>query len=78
MSEAFMVTVGVVYSDTSEVGKEAFLRSREEAAVSASDLVRRTILRNVPLNKVCSLVIGEKTMRDKCAFRLVRWNVDAG
>uniref|UniRef100_A0A6H1ZLT9 Uncharacterized protein n=1 Tax=viral metagenome TaxID=1070528 RepID=A0A6H1ZLT9_9ZZZZ len=61
MSELLSVVISVIYSDVTEcVGFKGEMRTPKEAAEIAANEIRNRIIKKIPFDKVCSLVIGEK------------------
>ena len=65
MTKAITILTTVVYSDPGEVADsrvetKVLLRSVPEAANVAAQEARDIIMGNVPLDKVCSLVVAHK------------------
>lgn len=63
MTRVLQMKVAIVFSDPDDViesDSDVILSSRDEIIKDAESVVRRTVLQNVPFNKVCSLVTGHK------------------
>ena len=65
MTQILKIEIGIVFSDPDEViGSEAILSTRSEIITSAQIEVFQRITHNIPVNKICSLIIGDKVETD--------------
>ena len=67
MTQVLKIEIGIVFSDPDEVvGSEAILNTRDEIILNARTEISKRINKNIPFNKICSLVIGDKIEGKKC------------